>query len=341
MDTARIAVVGAGVVGLSTAVCISKLVPQCSVTIISDKFTPDTTSDVAAGMLIPHTYPDIPIHTQKQWFRETFNHLFAIANSAEAGDAGVHLVSGWQIFQSTPTEEVPFWADVVLGFRRMTEAELKKFPQYVFGQAFTTLKCECPAYLPWLEKRIKGSGGWTLTRRIDDLWELHPSFDIVVNCSGLGSRQLAGDSKIFPVRGQVLQVQAPWVEHFIRDGSGLTYIYPGTSHVTLGGTRQKGDWNLSPDAENSREILSRCCALEPSLHGACNIREKVGLRPYRPGVRLQTELLARDGRRLPVVHHYGHGSGGISVHWGTALEAARLVSECVHALRTPIPKSKL
>ncbi|EAW48316.1 D-aspartate oxidase, isoform CRA_a [Homo sapiens] len=282
MDTARIAVVGAGVVGLSTAVCISKLVPRCSVTIISDKFTPDTTSDVAAGMLIPHTYPDTPIHTQKQWFRETFNHLFAIANSAEAGDAGVHLVSG-----------------------------------------------------------IKGSGGWTLTRRIEDLWELHPSFDIVVNCSGLGSRQLAGDSKIFPVRGQVLQVQAPWVEHFIRDGSGLTYIYPGTSHVTLGGTRQKGDWNLSPDAENSREILSRCCALEPSLHGACNIREKVGLRPYRPGVRLQTELLARDGQRLPVVHHYGHGSGGISVHWGTALEAARLVSECVHALRTPIPKSNL
>uniref|UniRef100_A0A7N9IAI5 D-aspartate oxidase n=1 Tax=Macaca fascicularis TaxID=9541 RepID=A0A7N9IAI5_MACFA len=284
---------------------------------------------------------DTPIHTQKQWFRETFNHLFAIANSAEAGDAGVHLVSGWQIFQSTPTEELPFWADVVLGFRRMTEAELKKFPQYVFGQAFTTLKCECPAYLPWLEKRIKGSEGWMLTRRIDDLWELYPSFDIVVNCSGLGSRQLAGDAKIFPVRGQVLQVQAPWVEHFIRDGSGLTYIYPGTSHVTLGGTRQKGDWNLSPDAENSREILSRCCALEPSLHGACDIREKVGLRPYRPGVRLQTELLARDGRRLPVVHHYGHGSGGISVHWGTALEAARLVSECVHALRTPIPKSKL
>uniref|UniRef100_A0A2K6SA75 D-aspartate oxidase n=1 Tax=Saimiri boliviensis boliviensis TaxID=39432 RepID=A0A2K6SA75_SAIBB len=282
MDTARIAVVGAGVAGLSTAVCISELAPRCSVTVISDKFTPETTSDVAAGMLIPHTYPDTPIHKQKQWFRETFNHLFAIANSAEAGDAGVHLVSG-----------------------------------------------------------IKGSGGWTLTRRVEDLWELHPSFDVVVNCSGLGSRQLAGDSKIFPVRGQVLQVQAPWVEHFIRDGSGLTYIYPGTSHVTLGGTRQKGDWNLSPDAENSQEILSRCCALEPSLHGACDIREKVGLRPYRPGVRLQTELLARDGRRLPVVHHYGHGSGGISVHWGTALEAARLVSECIHALRTPTPKSKL
>uniref|UniRef100_A0A8C8WH06 D-aspartate oxidase n=1 Tax=Panthera leo TaxID=9689 RepID=A0A8C8WH06_PANLE len=283
MDPVRIAVVGAGVVGLSTAMCVSKLVPRCSITVISDKFSPDTTSDVAAGMLIPHVYPNTPIPTLKQWFRETFDHLFAIANSAEAEDAGVHLVSG-----------------------------------------------------------LKGSGVLILTRRIGDLWELHPSFDVVVNCSGLGSRQLAQDSEMFPVRGQVLNVRAPWVKHFIRDGSGLTYIYPGTSNVILGGTRQQGDWNLSPDAEISRGIFSRCCALEPSLQGACDIREKVGLRPFRPaGVRLQTEFLAQDGRRLPVVHHYGHGSGGISVHWGTALEAARLVSECVQAPRTPTPKSNL
>ncbi|XP_077018766.1 D-aspartate oxidase [Tamandua tetradactyla] len=341
MDVVRIAVVGAGVIGLSTALCISKLVPQCSITVISDKFTPDTTSDVAAGMLIPHAYPDTSIQKQRQWFRETFEHLFAIANSAEAGHAGVHLVSGWQIFRSLPSEEVPFWADVVLGFRKMTEAELKKFPQHVFGQAFTTLKCEGTAYLPWLEKRIKESGGLLLSRRIEDLWELHPSFDIVVNCSGLGSRRLMGDLKIFPVRGQVLKVQAPWVKHFIRDEDGLTYVYPGASDVTLGGTRQKGDWNLSPDPENSRDILARCCALEPSLQGAYDIKEKVGLRPSRLDLRLQKELLAQDGRRLHVVHHYGHGSGGFSVHWGSAREAARLVSEWAHALRNPTPKAKL
>ncbi|XP_062042586.1 D-aspartate oxidase isoform X2 [Lepus europaeus] len=341
MDTARVAVVGAGLMGLSTAVCISALGPGCTVTVLSDQRSPDTTSDVAAGMLIPHAYPDTPSHKQKQWFRETFEHLSAIASSAEAVDAGVHLVSGWQIFRNAPAEEEPFWADVVLGFRKMTEAELKKFPQHVFGQAFTTLKCEGSAYLPWLERRLQGSGGVILTRQVEDLWELHPSFDIVVNCSGLGSRRLARDSAVFPVRGQVLQVQAPWVKHFIRDGSGLTYIYPGAFHVTLGGTRQPGDWNLSPDAEVSKDILSRCCALEPSLHRAYNIKEKVGLRPSRPGVRLQKELLTRDGRRLPVVHHYGHGAGGFSVHWGMALEAARLVSECAQALGTPAPHSKL
>ncbi|XP_012924415.1 D-aspartate oxidase isoform X2 [Heterocephalus glaber] len=350
MDTVRIAVVGAGVIGLSTAVCISQLVPRCSITIISDKFTPDTTSDVAAGILIPHEYPDTPIYMQKRWFKETFDHLSSIASSAEAVDAGVHLVSGknfhslclsWQIFQSIPTEQAPFWADVVLGFRKMTEAELKKFPRYVFGHSFTTLKCETLIYLPWLEKRLKTHGGLLLHRRIEDLWELQPSFDIVVNCSGVGSRELVGDATVFPVRGQVLQVQAPWVKHFIRDGSGLTYIYPGASQVTLGGTRQKGDWNLSPDAEISRDIFSRCCALEPSLCRACSVKERVGLRPNRPSVRLQKEVLARDGQRLSIVHHYGHGSGGISVHWGSALEAARLVSECAQALRTPALTSKL
>lgn len=341
MDTVCVAVVGAGVIGLSTAVCISEMVPRCSVTVISDKFTPDTTSNVAAGMLIPHRYPETPMSTQKQWFRETFQHLFEIAKSVEAAEAGVHLVSGWQIFRSVPTEEVPFWADVVLGFRKMTEAELKRFPQHVFGQAFTTLKCETSAYLPWLEKRIKRSGALLLTRRIEDLWELQPFFDIVVNCSGLGSQQLVGDSTVFPVRGQVLQAQAPWVKHFIRDGGGLTYVYPGMSYVTLGGTRQKGDTNLFPDAELSREIFSRCCTLEPSLHRAYNIKEKVGLRPSRPSVRLQKETLVRGEQRLPVVHNYGHGSGGISVHWGSALEATRLVMECAHTLRTPASMSKL
>lgn len=70
-------------------------------------------------------------------------------------------------------------------------------------------------------------------------------------------------------------------------------------------------------------------------------REKVGLRFSRPGVLPGERAIAQGSRRLPVVHHYGHGSGGIAMHWGTALEATRLVNECVQVLRTPAPKSKL
>ncbi len=52
------------------------------------------------------------------------------------------------------------------------------------------------------------------------------------------------------------------------------------------------------------------------------IRTVVGLRPFRPsGFRVEAERL---GDKL-VVHNYGHGGGGVTLSWGTAELAARLV----------------
>ncbi|XP_025896490.1 D-aspartate oxidase [Nothoprocta perdicaria] len=341
MAAPKVAVVGAGVVGLSTALSVAGAFPACSLALLAERFSPGTTSDVAAGMLIPHAVPDTPIHVQKQWFRETFTYLFAISNSAEASEAGVHLVSGWQVFKSAPEEELPFWSDVVLGFRTMSEAELQKFPQHRYGQAFTTLKCDCPPYLLWMEKRLKAKGVQMCTRKVASLWELHSEYDIVVNCAGIGARRLVGDQQLLPVRGQVLQVHAPWVKNFIRDGDGLTYIYPGISSVTLGGTREKESWSLCPDPGTAKGIFGRCCSLEPSLQAARDVKVKVGLRPSRGSVRLQREVWSQAGAKLLVVHNYGHGSGGFSMHWGTAKEAARLVGECIALLQGSSSRAKL
>uniref|UniRef100_A0A8B9PP71 D-aspartate oxidase n=1 Tax=Apteryx owenii TaxID=8824 RepID=A0A8B9PP71_APTOW len=327
MAAPKVAVVGAGVVGLSTALCVVETFPACSLAVVAEQFTPDTTSDVAAGMLIPHTTPG------KQWFKETFTYLFAISNSVEAAEAGTHF--------STPKEESPFWSDVVLGFRPMSEAELQKFPQHSCGQAFTTLKCDCPPYLLWLEKRLKAKGVQMYTRKVANLWELHSEYNIVVNCAGIGAHQLVGDQKLFPVRGQVLKVHAPWVKNFIRDGDGLTYIYPGIHSVTLGGTREKESWSLSPNPNTTKDIFDRCCALEPSLQRAQDIKVKVGLRPSRACVRLQREILSQGGAKLLVVHNYGHGSGGFSMHRGTAKEAAHLVGEKKEALMLMPPSASL
>lgn len=341
MVKAKIAVVGAGLIGLSTAICISESISNCTVTVIAHTFTPNTTSDVAAGILIPHVYPDTPVPQQKQWFRETFDNLSVICNSSEASEAGIHLVSGWQIFKTVPDEKIPFWSDVVLGFRSMTAKEMKKFPQHQFGQAFTTLKCDCPTYLLWLQKRLREKGGQVHARKLENLWDLHKDYDIIVNCSGIGSKKLVGDQKMYPIRGQVLKVHAPWIIHFIRDGDGLTYIYPGIHNVTLGGTRQKDDWNLSPDPSTSKSIFAQCCALEPSLQRAQDIKVRVGLRPFRSAVRLQKEIMAQGSEKLLVVHNYGHGGGGFSVHHGTAKEATQLVQECITILETTGYKAKL
>ncbi|XP_028422060.1 D-aspartate oxidase isoform X2 [Perca flavescens] len=211
----------------------------------------------------------------------------------------------------------------------MTDSELKRFPDHTFGQAFTTIKCECSSYLPWLEKSFRKAGGQVERRKLNSLEELINSYDIIVNCSGLGSKTLVGDNKVYPVRGQVLNVEAPWLKHFIRDGDGKTYIYPGIHSVTVGGTRQEGDWRLQADEGDTKGILERCSGLEPSISKAKVLSEWVGLRPGRRNPRVEKELVRLQGRRVPVVHNYGHGGWGVTLAWGTALDALGLVRQCL------------
>ena len=52
----RIAVIGAGIVGLTSAINIQKLMPDAKVTIIADKFEKDTTSYGAGGLYRPTAY---------------------------------------------------------------------------------------------------------------------------------------------------------------------------------------------------------------------------------------------------------------------------------------------
>ncbi|CAB1429561.1 unnamed protein product [Pleuronectes platessa] len=329
MTSVKVVVVGAGVIGFSTAVCIAEALPSCSVTLLSEKFSPDTTSDGAAGIMFTGEFPDIPLERQRLWFKDSFDHLLAIAQSQHSPEAGVMLSSGWQIFKEAPADKFPFWSEFVIGFRLMTDRELRRFPDHTFGQAFTTIKCECASYLPWLENRFKRAGGQVQQRKVHNLQELGKSYDIIVNCSGLGSKQLVGDTQVYPVRGQVLKVEAPWLQHFIRDGDGKTYIYPGIHGATVGGTRQEGDWRLEVDEGDTKSILERCGRLEPSLSKAKVLSEWVGLRPSRRNLRLEREVVQLQGRQVPVIHNYGHGGWGVTLAWGTALDAMSLVRQCL------------
>jgi D-amino-acid oxidase len=70
-------------------------------------------------------------------------------------------------------------------------------------------------------------------------------------------------------------------------------------------------------------ILRDCAAVEPRLNGARVVGHQVGLRPFRPQVRLEAEATG-DGPL--VVHNYGHGGAGITLSWGCAREAAALAA---------------
>lgn len=61
---------------------------------------------------------------------------------------------------------------------------------------------------------------------------------------------------------------------------------------------------------------------------------QVGLRPLRTsGVRLERDDLTLATSGVPVVHNYGHGGSGITLHWGCAQEAVAMVSEELNAIQ--------
>lgn len=52
-------------------------------------------------------------------------------------------------------------------------------------------------------------------------------YDLIINCTGLGARDLANDEHVVPVRGQVIRVRAPWLHHvFMDDSDDGNYIIP-------------------------------------------------------------------------------------------------------------------
>ncbi len=61
----KVCVVGAGVIGLSTALCIVEHIPDVEVTIIADRFSPDTTADGANDFWYPSLIGDTSVDLVK------------------------------------------------------------------------------------------------------------------------------------------------------------------------------------------------------------------------------------------------------------------------------------
>ena len=155
---------------------------------------------------------------------------------------------------------------------------------------------------------------------------------VVVNCMGLGARELVPDPAVRPVRGQLVIVENPgirtWLVSTDPDAGTTTYVFPHPDRLVLGGTTDDDAWSLTPDPAVAAEIVKRCAALYPEIAGARVLDHRVGLRPVRDTVRLEREVLP-DGRVL--VHNYGHGGAGVTVAWGCAREAAGLARPAASA----------
>ncbi|KAF9123533.1 hypothetical protein BGW39_008904, partial [Mortierella sp. 14UC] len=219
-----------------------------------------------------------------------------------------------------------------------------------FGIAYTTVSVHAPKYLAYLQEQILSRGGTIDRTTVPSLKALaqipHADGrkpDIIINCSGLGSRNLPGvhDHQMFPTRGQIVIVKVPedvWpkVKQFTMEryaegsamGTGtITYIIPrDNGEIVLGGTMQHWNYQEQASEETTQAIVSRALATKPDLLSRATIlRSCVGLRPNRRGgVRISAAVEQLDWNEgwdpkvVVVAHNYGHAGFGYQASVGCA-----------------------
>ncbi|XP_053971603.1 D-aspartate oxidase [Hylaeus volcanicus] len=326
----KVAIVGGGVVGLTTALQLQQELHNAEITVFASDFD-RTVSHVAAGIFrISSSYSGPTENITKEWIRDSYEYYDDIRKTREASLAGVTSISGY-IFANSSVETVKsYWLeDLVPVYRRATDEEFRLVEgNWKYGSFLTTLLTDCKLYLPWARRKLQEGGTKLTIRKLNSLAELATDWDLIMNCTGFGARTLCNDRCLVSLRGQVIKVHAPWIKTFFY-GELNTYIIPRFNGVvTLGGTRSFDCDNISLCRHESTAIRERCDYLVPSLKKATVLQEEVGLRPHRENnVRVEAERITNGHSKAILVHNYGHGGYGVCTAPGTAKYAVQLAKE--------------
>jgi len=295
----RVLVLGSGVIGLSCALRILEENPLCDLTILSKDVSPNTTSD-GADQQEKNQWPVVTCRVETVYP----DHI-----------------------------ETPYFRNILDNYK--IENNLRGSMPIV---SWTAPLVNTTAYLQKLTERIKSLGGKFMIGTVTDINDLIKSFgskiDIIINCMGLGAKSIFKDTEIIPVRG-VLVVLEPVksIRNLVinlHSEEHITYIISREDKCILGGSGDMDSYDLNIDQKEIDRIISECSKLAPELLENDSIKKIrytwVGLRPYRSCVRLEIDRTFS----LPIIHCYGHGGSGWTVHWGCAQEVLQLYLSLSH-----------
>jgi D-amino-acid oxidase len=307
----EVLVVGAGVIGLTSAICLAERGLQVRVCAAAPP--QQTTSRVASAIWA--SAPAEPATDLRRWATESLDEFRALADTP---DTGVRLVLG--TLASRRSAEPPSPAR----FPGVELSRIDPVPEgFLAAFAAELPLIDMPRYLGFLSARLADAAVPIDISPVGELADLAERAATIVNCTGIGARALVSDPALRPVRGEHVILENPGVEHFFLEeprGEEWTSFFPHGGRIVLGGNAREDDWSLDPDPLSGQAILERCARLEPRLKDARVIEHQVGLRPVRPVVRVERERLAS----ATLIHNYGHGANGVSLSWGCAYEVARL-----------------
>jgi D-amino-acid oxidase len=339
----RAAIIGAGVSGLTCGVIFAER--EWKVTILADETGQQTTSAAAAAVWFP--YDAEPAEKIIPWALTTYERLRDLSRDPQTGvsmieirqftRAGAIPIPDWAKNLGAcriPTEVGPIDSPLRPGVARERQSGSDRFSEpplpsssagpartFFSGYALTVPLTDTTIYLDYLTDRFRKAGGMIQSTHISKLEEIPPDFDLIINCAGIGARELVRDPDLEPHRGQVAIVsKLDLTQAIVCDDAPLMYAVPRSRDCVFGGTNSVSH-SREPSPTDTDAIVSECSrVLGIERPGVTAV--KVGLRPFRKsGVRLKPEKLP-DGRTI--IHNYGHGGAGFTLSWACADEVYAL-----------------
>ncbi|PYQ74369.1 MAG: FAD-dependent oxidoreductase [Acidobacteria bacterium] len=278
------AVIGCGSVGLTCARQLQRR--GFAVTIYAAAVPPNVTSNMSLAGFTPSSGLVVTDRRTPEWDAQ-YRRAYDIAYrqlQLMAGNPifGVSWLDNFTLTDQLPAPPPPNPERPPLPDGAETERELFGPGEHPFDTKYAIrspqIRIEPSIYLEALMRDVVLFGGRIVVRRFDTPRDL-TSLDepIVINCTGLGARDLFGDQELVPLKGQ-LTVMVPQPEVQYHTNGGLhTPPPPGSlgihmmarrDGIVLGGTSQRGIWTLEPDEDERRRVVESHIAVFSAMKTA-------------------------------------------------------------------------
>ncbi|XP_048582459.1 D-amino-acid oxidase [Nematostella vectensis] len=359
----RVLVIGAGVIGLTTA--YELLTAGYEVTVLAKEFPipgdPVIVSLIAGALWVFPTKMDCFEEFSRQkieaWAMVSYDKL--VQQAKNGCKTGVKVIENVYLFKDIdgPTMEFINKSKHLPKFRHspmiIKEKGINTSPHGVKDAvSFWVPVINSPSYMMWLYqqcqqlgvKYVRASLQGTLLSQLNSLMTSYNA-DFVINCTGLAAKELATDDKVYPVRGALINVPSDALNIDYRLAHGFKTEYGGRpgenaaigrpsilphhnndpSMGSLGVFYQSHEYNtnLSLSHPLVKKFLQQCIAMYPPV-GSIKEKDMVVKVGLRP-VRSGGPRVEPDPSNPRLIHNYGHGAIGYILSWGCAKECLEMV----------------
>ena len=252
------AVIGSGIMGLTTARLLQD--KGWNVTIYTRDLSRHSVSNVGAGQWAPTGVFEEGKATKA--FEEQYKYAARISHHAyqnlSGANYGIRFVENYYLRNeiSPPSYYLRELPELFSSIKDL-EPHQHPFPVPYVKQT-VTMMVEPATFLRKIRDDFLVTGGKFQIKnftQLDEILSLKES--TIFNCTGLGSKALFEDDDLRPAKGQlVLLPPDPSIDYLtVGGGSNVTYMFPRSGEILLGGSHQIDDWSRNPEEEVTERII--------------------------------------------------------------------------------------